>query len=110
MIVASTKPLFPWDALEDSPSLANVKKLLACIPDGRLLHMLRQHRGRNDYPMHILWGVLLVRIVLRHVRFEATQGTRKWCRTSRARCIATIARASRWCATGCRTAVERVND
>ena len=78
MIVTTTMPLFPWDALEDSPSPATVKKLLASIPDERLLHMLRQHRGhgRNDYPVHVLWGVLLLRIILRHVSFEATLGTR----------------------------------
>ena len=78
MIVAMSKPLFPWDALEDSPSLVTVKKLLASIPDEWLLHMLRQHRGhgRNDYPVHVLWGVLLLRIALRHVSFEVTLGIR----------------------------------
>jgi hypothetical protein len=37
---------------------------------------LRRHRGRgrNDYPIHVLWGVLLLRIALRHVSVEATLG------------------------------------
>ena len=76
MRIALTMPLFAWDALEDSPSLATIKKFLASIPDGRLLDMLRQHRGRgrDDYPVHVLWGVLLLRIALRHVSFEATLG------------------------------------
>ncbi|MGQ9771017.1 MAG: hypothetical protein ACUVQG_10710, partial [Thermogutta sp.] len=36
------------------------------------------HRGhgRNDYPVHVLWGVLLLRIALRHVSFQATMGIR----------------------------------
>jgi len=76
MHIALTKPLFAWDCLQDSPSLATVKEFLASIPDARLLAMLRQYRGRgrDDYPVHVLWGVLLLRIPLRHVTFEATLG------------------------------------
>jgi hypothetical protein len=76
MKVLLTKPLFAWDALQDSPSLATVKEFLAAVPDAKLLEGLRLHRGRgrNDYPVHVLWGVLLLRIALRHVSFEATLG------------------------------------
>jgi hypothetical protein len=76
MHVAITKPLFAWDCLQDSPSLATIKELLASVPDARLLEMLRNYRGRgrDDYPVHVLWGVLLLRIALRHVSFEATLG------------------------------------
>ena len=76
MHIAITKPLFAWDCLQDSPSLATVKEFLASIPDARLLARLRQYRGRgrDDYPVHVLWGVLLLRIALRHVSFEATLG------------------------------------
>jgi hypothetical protein len=76
MHIAITKPLFAWDCLQDSPSLATVKELLASVPDSRLLEMLRQYRGRgrDDYPVHVLWGVVLLRIALRHVNFEATLG------------------------------------
>ena len=76
MHITLTKPLFAWDCLEDSPSLATIKAFLASIPDTRLLEMLRQYRGRgrDDYPVHVLWGVLLLRIALRHVSIEATLG------------------------------------
>lgn len=76
MHIAVTKPLFAWDCLEDSPSLSTVKRFLEAVPDGRLLDGLRRHRGRgrNDYPIHVLWGVLLLRIALRHMSFEATLG------------------------------------
>jgi hypothetical protein len=47
MHIALTKPLFAWDCLEDSPSLATVKALLASVPDTRLLEMLRRSRGRG---------------------------------------------------------------
>ena len=76
MHITLAKPLFAWDCLEDSPSLATVKAFLASIPDARLLEMLRQSRGRgrNDYPVRALWGVVLLRVALRHVSFEATLG------------------------------------
>jgi hypothetical protein len=74
MIVAMTKPLFAWDCLEDSPSLGTIKKFLASIPDDKLLEGLRLHRGRgrNDCPVHVAWGVLLLRMALRHTSFVAT--------------------------------------
>jgi hypothetical protein len=74
--IAQTKPLFAWETLEDSPSLSTIKTLLASIPDDRLLDQLRQHRGggRNEYPVHVLWGVVVLRIALRHTTVEATLG------------------------------------
>jgi len=76
MLIAVTKPLFAWDCLQDSPSLATIKQFLASVPDDRLLAMLRQYRGRgrDDYPVHVLWGVVLLKTALRHVTFEATLG------------------------------------
>jgi len=47
MHLTLAKPLFAWDSLEDSPSLATVKTFLASIPDARLLDMLRRYRGRG---------------------------------------------------------------
>jgi hypothetical protein len=73
MVIHSAKPLFAWDSLEDSPSLKTIKDLLAAIPDGKLLNSLRAARGkgRNDYPVSVLWGVVVLRIALRHVTTEA---------------------------------------
>jgi len=73
MILHSAKPLFDWDALEDSPSLQTIKDLLGALPDAKLLDSLRRARGkgRNDYPVHVLWGVVVLRVVLRHVTTEA---------------------------------------
>ena len=68
MKIAITKPLFAWDALDDSPSLRSVRVLLEAIPDHALLESLRDARGkgRDDYPVAVLWGTLLLSIVLRH--------------------------------------------
>jgi Transposase DDE domain len=73
MQLANCQPLFAWDALDDSPSLGTIKRLLASIPDAPLLDSLRQARGhgRDDHPVGVLWGVVLLTIVLRHVHFEA---------------------------------------
>ena len=73
MKIAVTKPLFAWDALEDSPSLQSIRVLLEAIPDHSLLASLRAARGkgRDDYPVEVLWGTLLLAIALRHVSTEA---------------------------------------
>src|SRR5262249_52742238 len=73
MVLHPAKPLFDWDSLEDSPSLQTLKDLLAALPDAKLLDSLRKARGkgRNDYPVHVLWGVAVLRVVLRHVTTEA---------------------------------------
>ena len=40
MRIAVTRPLFDWQSLEDSPTLASLRELLASIPDGQLLEGL----------------------------------------------------------------------
>lgn len=76
MRIATTKPLFAWDCLQDSPTLQTIKQLLAAIPDGKLLESLRRARGkgRGDYPVQTLWGVLVLTIGLRHPHIEACLG------------------------------------
>jgi len=73
LIVNIAKPLFAWDALEDSPSLQSIRVALESIPDGALLLSLREARGkgRDDYPVACLWGTLLLAVLLRHVTMDA---------------------------------------
>jgi hypothetical protein len=73
MRIGITKPLFAWECLEDSPSLQTLKLLLASIPDQKLLESLRRARGRGrgDYPVHVLWGVVVLSIACRHPNTEA---------------------------------------
>src|ERR1700678_1647477 len=68
-----SKPLFAWDELEDSPSLNTIRTCLDAVPDAVLLQSLRQARGkgRDDYPIHVLWGTLLLAIALRHPSMDA---------------------------------------
>jgi len=68
MHIPETAPLFAWNHIEDDPSLKTIKQCLKSIPDGKLLGSLRRHRGRgrNDYPVHVLWGTTVLTILLRH--------------------------------------------
>jgi hypothetical protein len=72
-IVHAAKPLFAWDGLEDSPALQTIRDLLGALPDGKLLPSLRAARGkgRDDYPVSVLWGVVVLRVALRHITTEA---------------------------------------
>ena len=76
MSIAIHKPLFAWDCLEDHPSLVTLRRLFESIPDGPLLQGLRtwRGRGRNDYPVPVLWRVIVLTIALRHRDFEACLG------------------------------------
>ena len=76
MKVQVQKPLFAWDCLEDFPALATIRDLLEAIPDGMLLQGLKtaRGRGRNDYPVRSLWGVVVLTVALRHTGFEACLG------------------------------------
>jgi Transposase DDE domain len=73
MHVYVTDPLFAWLRLEDHPHLSTLAALLQALPDGPLLDALRQARGRgrDDYPVERLWGVLLLTIALRHTSLES---------------------------------------
>jgi len=73
MRVAITKPLFAWDCLDDSPDLKTIKESLALLPDEKLLAALHRWRGkgRDDYPIHVLWGVAVLRVLLRHVTYQS---------------------------------------
>jgi hypothetical protein len=73
MLLHATRPLFAWDELDTSPTLAAIKDTLRAVPDGKLLAALneRRHNGCNTYPVSVLWGVLLLSILLRHTSLEA---------------------------------------
>jgi Transposase DDE domain len=73
MLLHTTDPLFAWARLEDHPQLLTLRRLLHALPDELLLAGLRQARGRgrDDYPVELLWGVVLFTVALRHVSFES---------------------------------------
>lgn len=72
MRIQATKPLFAWDCLEDGPTLKTIRQLLDIIPDQGLLDSLRAARGkgRDDVPVQVAWGVLVLSVALRHPSIE----------------------------------------
>jgi hypothetical protein len=73
MLLHATDPLFAWAKLEDHPHLATLRQLLEVLPDQQLLAGLRQARGRgrDDYPIEQLWGVVVLTVALRHLSVES---------------------------------------
>jgi hypothetical protein len=73
MHIHTAQPLFAWGALEDCPTLVTLRDFLDTVPDQALLDGLRAARGhgRNDYPVTLLWRVVLLTIALRHTSFNA---------------------------------------
>ena len=76
MRITVTQPLFAWAALEDCPSLGVVRRCIESVPDAALLEGLRRARGRgrDDFPVSLLWGVALLTPLLRHPSYDACLG------------------------------------
>lgn len=73
MKIHISKPLFAWDCLETTPVLETVKNFFEALPDAKLLNALYAYRGkgRDDYPLTVLWSVYLLRILFRHPNMTA---------------------------------------
>jgi hypothetical protein len=69
VLIHATKPLFAWSELEDSPSLQTIRAVLRSLPAQQLLESLQRAcgHGRNDYPVAVLWGVVVLSVLCRHV-------------------------------------------
>ncbi len=55
------------------PPCKTVRAFLEAVPDAPLLDSLQRARGkgRDDYPVYVLWGTLLLAVVLRHHTLDA---------------------------------------
>jgi hypothetical protein len=76
MILYTTDALFAWNRLDDSPDLRCVAEFFASLPDEPLLEALRSSRGkgRNEYPVRVLWFCAMLQPLLRHTTMEQTLG------------------------------------
>lgn len=72
MRIQTNKSLFPWECLDDGPTITTIKDLLTVIPDAALVDSLSEARGkgRDDYPVRMMWRVLVLSIALRHPTIE----------------------------------------
>jgi Transposase DDE domain len=66
-------PLFAWARLEDHPELSTLRQMLEVLPDQTLLEGLEKARGkgRDDFPVRVLWGVVVFTVALRHPSFAS---------------------------------------
>ncbi len=73
MRLYATDPLFAWARLEDHPDLSTLHQLLELLPDQALLAGLEAARGkgRDDFPIPVLWGVFVFTVALRHASFAS---------------------------------------
>jgi len=73
MRIHAAEPLFAWGQLEDCPTPATIRDLLAAVPDHDLIAGLVAARGhgRDDYPVARLRHIVLLTILLRHTPFNA---------------------------------------
>lgn len=73
MRIHITAPLIAWESLDDGPSLNTLKQFLEVIPDGELLSSLRRARGRgrDKFPVYVLWRTVLASAVCRHQTMQA---------------------------------------
>jgi hypothetical protein len=73
MQLYTTDPLFAWAKLEDHPELSTLRLLLEVLPDQKLLEGLEEARGkgRDDFPLRVLWGTVVFTIALRHPSFAS---------------------------------------
>jgi len=60
--------LFSWDAVNHSPEILRLKRILDVLPDQDLMKALRADRKgrRDDYPLEVLWNTLLAGVVFGH--------------------------------------------
>ncbi len=63
-------------AFDEDAAISTVRHFLVAVPDEKLLAAPRRWRGRgrDDHPVHVLWGTILLTVLLRHPTIEACLG------------------------------------
>ena len=60
--------LFSWQEIDACSDLDRLDLVLSVLPDDDMMHLLEKERGkgRNDYPVRVIWNTLLAGIVFQH--------------------------------------------
>jgi hypothetical protein len=65
--------LFSWEDVDQLGDLSRFKLVLDRLPDEELMQALESERGcgRNDYPVRVMWNLLIAGIVYQHPSIES---------------------------------------
>jgi len=60
--------LFSWQEIDACSDLDRLHLVLSVLPDENLMNLLEQERGkgRNDYPVRVIWNTLLAGVIFQH--------------------------------------------
>lgn len=67
------RSLFSWKDVDDLGDLKRLKLAIENMPDEKLMRVMEKQRdkGRNDYPIRVIWNCVLAGIVFDHPSIES---------------------------------------
>jgi len=75
MATVAQKPLFGWDQIEALGDLKRLRLVLENLPDEPVVSKLEQDRerdrGRDRYPIRLMWNALIAGVVFQHPTAES---------------------------------------
>lgn len=73
MATIAQQSLFSWQEIDTCSDLDRLRLVLSALPDEDLMSMLEKHRGkgRDDYPVRVMWNTLLAGVVFQHASIES---------------------------------------
>jgi hypothetical protein len=73
MAIIAQTTLFSWEDVNQLGDLKRLKLVLDSLPDEELMQVLESERGcgRNDYPVRVMWNLLIAGIVYQHPSIES---------------------------------------
>jgi len=68
MRIITQGSLFSWEIVDGSPQIERLRRILAVLPDGKLLRALNKERKgrRDDYPLEAVWNSVVAAVVFGH--------------------------------------------
>ena len=73
MAIIAQGRLFGWQEIENLGDLQRLAMVVGTMPDEALMRTLERERGkgRDDYPVRVMWNAVLAGVVFQHVSVES---------------------------------------
>jgi hypothetical protein len=73
MGIIAQQNLFSWEIVETSPEILRLRRVLAALPDEKLIETLvaERKKRRDDYPLEAVWNALIAGVVFGHGNVSA---------------------------------------